>query len=114
MLRLLGPGPTWLRWMFFPLHFELVVDGIVASDVWPGVVATAEVTPGAHNVHLRRPYARFLKSTDLEVTVEPGQTVELSFADLLSYLFSGVPNVNLATPEEAARIQHRIGRLPPP
>jgi hypothetical protein len=67
VLKLLGPGPTWLRWMYFPLHFELVVDGAVATDVWPGVVAIVEVAPGTHHVRLQRPYARFLRSTDLEV-----------------------------------------------
>jgi len=101
VVRLMGPGPTWLRWMYFPLHFELVVDGAVVSDVWPGETAMSEVAPGTHMVRLQRPHARFLRSSGLEVTAERGKSVELECTGPLSYLMTSVPDLCVASPNES-------------
>jgi hypothetical protein len=69
--------------------------------------------PGAHSVRLRRPFARFLRSSEFQIIVEPGKAVEFG-SSLLSYLIAGVPELHLATPRESARIREHPRDLPSP
>jgi hypothetical protein len=109
VIKILGP-PRWLGLAWFPLNFrfELLVDGVVVADLWPGSVAVADVAPGSHGLAVQRPFVRWLKSSTLDVSVNPGEAVELACSGS-SFVITGFPEIHRASPKESLRI-NRINR----
>jgi len=115
VVRVLGPGPRWYYLMSYPgIHFELLVDGDYVTDVWPGKVAVAEVSPGVHAVRLRRPFLRVFRSPEIEIATELGKTVELGCGGLARFVASLVPDIQPASEKQIEMIRRSVPDLPPP
>ena len=54
--------------------YKVQIDGQVQDELWPNQTKTFWVAPGPHKVQVK---IDFLKSNELSVTVEGGETVEL-------------------------------------
>jgi hypothetical protein len=62
-------------WMDRNRVYKVVVDGETSGEIWPNQLGTYSVTPGEHRVQVR---IDFMKSNEMSVSLDDGQTLELT------------------------------------
>jgi hypothetical protein len=111
-VKLYRPGPKWLTWgLISGVHYRVVIDGADVGELWPEQVKTFQVTPGEHEVQLKRFRCRWRNR--LTVTVHPGEAVELASASEWVAL-SGFVDLHLATAKDHVAMTQTRYAVPPP
>jgi len=109
VIRLYQPGPV----IFSSYRYLIVaIDGTEVGELWPRQVKVFDVVPGLHRVQLRVPPLRWVRSREVEVTVNADDAVD--FACWPNLLGTGPFGLHVATAKDKARMQRMIPTPPTP
>jgi hypothetical protein len=90
--------------------FSVFIDGVDRGEVWARQTKTFDVTPGEHEVRLKR--GRLIRSNSIKVTVDSTKTMDVACSirgDLV-----GWPELQLATQRQRDRMKKIVTTPPAP
>lgn len=111
VVRLYRPGPSFWRWLSIQyLYYRVFIDGADRGEVWTRQTKTFDVTPGEHEVQLKR--GALIKSNRITIAVDDAK--ELDLACSIRGEVVGWPELRLATPKQSAKMRRIVGKPPTP